>query len=251
MSNASADVKSVLSASLMLGLLVFAPAYAQAPSPAAPAAGQQAPRRPAAPPHAQPQRQQAPKPREISGVTLGWIRHCAEVGTPPALACVTQQEVRDESGNFVISLALQEPAGAARKRLAIGVPLGGWLPSELTLRVDEGKRFDARYGTCLSNGCFAALDATPELIRQMRAGKTAIVTISDANNLPVDVSMPLESFQKALDGSPANIAESEDLHRQWVGSLQARAQAKQRQSLEGGQAATQQPAPVAVDPPKN
>lgn len=234
--------RNVLSATARVTLIVTAVAVmitdvlAQPAPPTPPAA--QAPRR-QTPPAKAPQKPEAPKIRQVSGVTLGWIRHCAEVGTPPALACVTQQEIRDESGNFVVSLAFQEPAGGGRKRIAIGVPLGTWLPSELNLRVDQGKVFDARYGTCLNNGCFGALDPTPDLISQMRSGQTAIVTLWDAFNQPVEVSLPLESFRIATDGAPANISESEEIHKQWIASLVARAQAKQQQPLN-----EQQPAPA-------
>ena len=216
------------------------------PAPATPPANQ--PPRRQAPQAKAPQKPEATKIRQVSGITLGWIRHCAEVGTPPTLACVTQQEIRDESGNFVISLAFQEPAGGGRKRIAIGVPLGTWLPSELTLRVDQGKAVTARYGTCLNNGCFGALDPTPDLISQMRSGQTAIVTLWDAFNQPVEVSLPLESFRSAVDGTPANISESEEIHKQWIASLIARAQAKQQQPSNDQQTA---PPPAPADATKN
>ena len=244
--------RNVLSAAAKVTLIVAAvvagtttDVFAQ-PAPATPPATQ-APRR-QTPPAKAPQKPEAPKIRQVSGITLGWIRHCAEVGTPPALACVTQQEIRDESGNFVISLAFQEPAGGGRKRIAIGVPLGSWLPSELNLRVDQGKVFDARYGTCLNNGCFGALEPTPDLISQMRSGQMAIVTLWDAFNQPVEVSLPLESFRSAMDGAPANISESEEIHKQWIGSLVSRAQAKQQQPLNDQQPA---PQPAPADATKN
>lgn len=194
------------------------------------------------------------KPREVSGVTLGWVRHCAEVGAELALACVTQQEVRDPTGEFIASLAYQEPAGGARKRLAIGVPLGTWLPSELSIRIDQGKRVEARYGTCLNNGCFAAVDVTPTLYQQLRSGEFLVITLHDAFDRPVDVKLPLETFVKAVDGSPANIAESEEIHKQWVGSLNARAQAQAKQGLAPPAAEVTSPdtqAPASTAPAKN
>lgn len=217
--------------------------------PAPPATQAQPPRRPA-PANRPPQKPEAPKIRQVSGVTLGWIRHCAEVGSPPALACVTQQEIRDETGNFLVSLAFQEPAGGVRKRLAIGVPLGSWLPSELNVRVDQGKALNARYGTCLNNGCFAALDATPELISQMRSGQMAIVTLWDAYNQPVEVNLPLETFRSAMDGSPASISDSEEIHKQWVASLVARGQNNQRQAVDDLQR-PEPPVETPTEAPKN
>ena len=197
---------------------------AQTPQPAAPAQ-----RRPAAPTQGKPA---APaKPRQVSGITLGWIKHCAEVGSPPALSCVTQQELRTEAGEFISSLALQEPPTGSRKRLAIGVPLGVWLISELSLRFDQGKPIEAKYGTCLANGCFGVVEANAELLQQMRRAKMVVLTIHDAYDLPIEVQMPLESFLNAVDGAPSDISESEETQKQWVGNLVTRAQARDAQKL--------------------
>lgn len=206
--------------------LMPSPAAAQQPDKPA------APRRPPQTQNQPKEQDEAVKPREVSGLTLGWIKHCAEVGTPPSPACVTQQEVRNDKGDFIAALALEEPAGNARKRLAILVPLGGWLPSELGLRIDDGKRIEAKYDTCLANGCFASLTATPDLLKSLRGGKTVTVTLIEGFSLqPIDLKVPLDSFVAAVDGAPADPAQSEEIHKQWINSLAARAEARRNQSL--------------------
>lgn len=248
MSQALKSLMSVAVAAGMLGLVSFVSTVSVAQTRPQPAAK---------PPAAQPAKPPAVKPREVTGVTLGWIKHCAEVGTPPALSCVTQQETRSEGGDFLSSLAYQEPPGGARKLLAVGVPLGTWLPNEMSLRIDQGKPVEVKYGTCFSNGCFGALTMTPELLQLMRTGKTVVISLSDADSLPVEVSLPLESFAKALDGDPADVAASEEFHRQWISDLQSRARARAANSLAAppaaqpnGTPAAQPPAPSSI-PPKN
>lgn len=221
------------------------PAPAQPPRPATP------PRTPAAPPAATPQQPPNPaqmQPKPLDGVTLGWVKVCQAVGSPPHQACVISEEVRDATGNFLASAAMQEVEGEPRRRMILTVPLGAWIPTDVAVRIDGGRPVSGPYGTCLVNGCFARIDVSNEMLQQMRRGETLFLSIRNQDFVPFDLKLPLESFLRAYDGASMDLRAAEDRQRAWEVQLQQRAAQLQRQQ-QLQQRQQQQPQQPAVAPP--
>lgn len=215
-----------------------APAQPPRPAPRTP---------PAAPPAATPQQPPNPaqmQPKPLDGVTLGWVKVCQAVGNPPHQACVISEEVRDASGSFLASAAIQEVEGDPHRRMILTVPLGAWIPSDVAVRVDNGRPVSGLYGTCLVNGCFARIDVPNEMLQQMRRGDTLFLAIRNQDFVPFDLKLPLESFVRAYDGSSMELGAAEDRQRSWEVQLQQRAAQLQRQQQRQQQPAATPPVPT-------
>lgn len=198
------------------------------------AAAQQRPqaRQPAAP---------APPPAtEATGAVSGWIKQCQ--GEGEARGCVVQQEVYGLDGNQIATAAVQETQAGQRRRMVMAVPLGLWIEDGVQVRVDQRAPLSAPFGTCLPNGCFAALDVSNDLLQVLRQGQRLVLAVRTPDRGQVNILMPLDGFGAAFDG-PAADAQALQAHRQRfeedlkrrVEEAQRAAQAQQGQQPAGAQ----------------
>lgn len=105
--------------------------------------------------------------------------------------------------NVASEAAAAEPkgAGTAEKRI-IGVavtPLGIYIPAGVTMRVDQKSPFKAELIDCRSEqGCRAAFDLNPSLLKVFEHGKTVSVSVIDGQNRrEVTFGYGLDGFAEA------------------------------------------------------
>jgi invasion protein IalB len=241
---------SALSALLVAAALSAVPAMAQQqqqqqqqPRPAQ-AQGQGQQQRPAQPQPAQQQAQQPVAPRQITGTTTGWVKICRRIEGTEREGCMTSQEVRAENGAFLASLTLQEVQGEAGRQLIVAVPLGMALQAGMLVRVDQERAVPAKFGTCLVNGCFAGIDLGNDMLQQMRRGQNAFVTVRDARGLALDLTLPLATFARALDGPATDVRTIEEQQQRLQAEMNRRAEeARQRMIQQQEQSGQPQQAP--------
>ena len=188
-------------------------------------------------------------PRQVTGTTTGWTKLCQtmEGSNPPREGCIIAQEVRQENGNFLASIALQEVQGANQRQLIIAVPLGMALQAGLLFRVDQQRALPAKYGTCINNGCLAGFPIGPDILAQMRSGQNAFITVRNAAGVALDLTVPLATFASAYDGPAADPGARVEQDRRLEQELLRRAE-EQRRQLEQQQAPQGQP--PAQTPPQ-
>jgi invasion protein IalB len=181
-------------------------------------------------------------PRQITGTTTGWVKICQKMENDRE-GCITSQEVRAENGAFLVSMAFQEIQGENRRQLIIVVPLGMALQAGLLVRVDQERALPAKFGTCLGNGCFAGIDVGADLLQQMRRGQNAFVTVRNAQGLALDLTLPLATLARTLDGPATDMRVVEEQQQRLQQELVRRAEeARQRLLDQGGQQGGQPPA---------
>ncbi len=73
-------------------------------------------------------------------------------------------------------------------------PLGVSLPHGVQLRIDDGEAVRFGYRHCNNNGCLGALALTDELVKQMKSGKQAFITIHSGAQKPVSITVSLQGF---------------------------------------------------------
>ena len=73
-------------------------------------------------------------------------------------------------------------------------PLGVSLPHGIQLQIDDGKAVRFGYRHCNNNGCLGALALTDELVKQMKSGKQAVITIHSGAQKPLSIAVSLQGF---------------------------------------------------------
>ncbi|MBN8995641.1 MAG: invasion associated locus B family protein [Rhizobiales bacterium] len=221
-------------ATVTMSLALAVPALAQAAQPTPPA-------KPAAPAADAGGGAAAP----AAGGQPTWVKLCNTDAASKKELCLTLQELRAETGQFIASATLRQVTGDDKVSFIAAVPPGMLLQPGLRVQVDGGKQYPIKYGICFQNACYGELDIDSDLMSQMRKGKQLVLTTLNQQAKGVSFPMTLAGFSKAYDGkgldAAGQAARQDDLNK----ALQARAeQARKKlieqQQKEGGDAAPQQ-----------
>ena len=129
--------------------------------------------------------------------------------------CLTHHERLDgNTGMVLVSAAIREVEGQDKKSLMVMVPLGMALPPGLRAavytkdqwaqaakneKIDEKtlKPIELKYSLCHAAGCTAEVEATAEIIEQMKTGGGIMVIAMNAGAQPIGFPVPLDGFSEA------------------------------------------------------
>lgn len=236
--------RALAAAGLLTGLLIAAPALAQAPAPAAPKAAPKAPagqkQAPAAPAaQAQPA---APAGQETPPLMYSpWMKVCGKgPDTNNKQVCVVTKDGRLENGMPVAIVQLFEPEGD-QKVLRITVPLGMQIQHGTRMIIDQGQPQQQPYKICFPVGCMADYPVTDEMMKQLKTGQQITVQAINMQGTPISLPLPLADFAKAYDGPATDPKAFEEQQRKLQEELQKKAE-EARKKLEASQ-------PSAAAPP--
>jgi len=231
---------ALLAAAALAALTVAPAAQAQQPQQAPKAAPKAPAKQPAqaapAAPAAAPGAQAAPAAEIPQLIYSPWTKFCLK---PPEgnakQICFIGKDGRIESGQPVIAGAIIEPDGEPKKIFRFTLPLGVILTYGTRIIVDDNAPLQSPFSVCFANGCISDYEATPDLIAQMKKGKTLFVQAFQANGSSVTLPLPLGDFGKAYDGPPTDPKQIEENQKKLQEELQKRAE-EQRKKLEAQQA---------------
>jgi invasion protein IalB len=229
---------------------VAQPAPAPKPRPAKPQPAHPAP--PQAPAAQQQQQQppqqqaQAPAGDQPQLIYSPWVKLCNKDADPKAKRiCVTVKDGRVESGLLVVSVAIIEMDGEAKKLLRMSLPYGVALQHGTRLIVDQGQPATSPFVTCLPpvvppGGCIADYEATADIIGRMKKGQVLTVQAIHMNGQAMSPQLDLKDFAKAYDGPPTDPKVFEEQQKKLQEELQKRAE-EARRKLEQQQGAPAAP----------
>jgi invasion protein IalB len=237
--------RALAAAGFLTGLLMAAPALAQAPAPAAPkaapkapaAAQKQAPAAPAA------QAQPAPPAGQEAPQLMysPWMKVCGKgPDTNNKQVCVVTKDGRLENGMPVAIVQLFEPEGD-QKVLRVTVPLGMQIQHGTRMIIDQGQPLQQPYKICFPVGCMADYPVTDEMMKQLKTGQQITVQAINMQGTPISLPLPLADFAKAYDGPATDPKAFEEQQRKLQEELQKKAE-EARKKLEASQ-------PPAAAPP--
>jgi invasion protein IalB len=220
-----------------------APAAAPAPKPKPPAKKPAAPA-PAPAPEAQ---QPAPAQGQAQGgdqsqvqlIYSPWTKFCLKSNQNDPNAkqvCFTGKDARIESGMPVVAAVLIEPEGETKKILRVTLPLGMQLVHGTRVIIDQNQPMTAPYVICVTNGCMADYEATPDMIAKMHKGQGLVVQAINSTGQPISLVLPLADFAKAYDGAPTDPKVFEEQQQKLQEELQRRAdEARKKLEQQQGQ----------------
>ena len=235
--SAQARTASTIFAAVTATVMFGAMAAAQ-PAPKKPAP-KPAPQAPAAAPQPAPQAQQAAPAGDAPQLIFSpWVKLCNKDADPKAKRiCVTVKDGRVESGLLVVSVAIIEMDGEAKKLLRMSLPYGVALQHGTRLIVDQGTPATSPFVTCLPpvvppGGCIADYEASADLINKMKKGQVLTVQAIHMNGQAMSPQLDLRDFAKAYDGPPTDPKVFEEQQKKLQDELQKRAE-EARKKLEG------------------
>ena len=242
----ASKVFAALTATIILAAVGVSYAVAQptpAPANPPPAKPRPAPAKPAAQPAPQQQapaaQQQQPPAQQQAAPNGGdqpqlifspWVKLCNKDADPKAKRiCVTVKDGRVESGLLVVSVAIIEMDGEAKKLLRMSLPYGVALQHGTRLIVDQGQPATSPFVTCLPpvvppGGCIADYEASADMIGRMKKGQILTVQAIHMNGQAMSPQMDLKDFAKAYDGPPTDPKVFEEQQKKLQDELQKRAE---------------------------
>ncbi len=239
----------------LAAVIIGTPASAQDPAPAAPAAP--AAKAPAAAPAAKaPAAAPAAKDKGAAATDKksAWVKLCEkapfntkdkdgkEVKNEKNI-CLTHHERLDgNTGMVMVSAAIREVEGSDKKSMMVMVPLGMALPPGLRAavyskeqwaqaakneKIDEKtlKPISLKYSLCHAAGCTAEVEATAEIVEQMKTGGGIMVIAMNAGAQPIGFPVPLDGFTEAFAGKPVDNKEYAKARGQLMAQIRERQQA--------------------------
>ena len=236
----------------LVALIAATPASAQDPAPAAKApAAAPAAKAPAAAPAA---KAPAGAPAAAADKKSAWVKLCekAPFNTKDKDGkdvknekniCLTHHERLDgNTGMVMVSAAIREIEGNDKKSMMVMVPLGMALPPGLRAavytkeqwaqaakneKIDEKtlKPISLKYSLCHAAGCTAEVEATTEIIEQMKTGGGIMVIAMNAGAQPIGFPVPLDGFVEAFAGKPVDNKEYAKARGQLMAQIRERQQA--------------------------
>ena len=208
------------------------------PAPAKPAANPPAQQQAAGPAAAAaPQQAQAPAGDQPQLIFSPWVKLCNKDADPKAKRiCVTVKDGRVESGLLVVSVAIIEMDGEAKKLLRMSLPYGVALQHGTRLIVDQGAPATSPFVTCLPpvvppGGCIADYEASADLIDRMKKAQVLTVQAIHMNGQAMSPQLDMKDFAKAYDGPPTDPKVFEEQQKKLQDELQKRAE-EARKKLE-------------------
>ncbi len=138
-----------------------------------------------------------------NGDTFGdWIADCPVAPNGQAIPCrlVQVQDAKTSNGQTVklIKAAIM-PLPNGQKILMGHLPLGYFVPAGVAFTVDDKKVAGLILQRCVSQGCEAATEFTPELAAAMRKGKEGKIEFRLGKQIGY-LTISLNGISKALDG---------------------------------------------------
>src|SRR5262245_1241795 len=150
-----------------------------------------------------------------------WVKLCEKTTTTVSgyenrIVCLTHHERLDDTGKLLVSAALREIDGHEKRSFMILVPLGALLepglrvtivPQGLWEKVQKNnempdaanlKELRLKYTLCHASGCVAEVEATPDLIADLKDSGRLVVRPAAIDTYPI----PLMGFADALAGQP-------------------------------------------------
>jgi len=143
-------------------------------------------------------------------VSSPWAKFCSKGKDPGTKeVCFTGKNARTEVGRLVVAAALIEPEGESKKLFRITLPSSVRLQYGTRLIIDRDPPISGKFFTCITNGCMADYEATPELVAKLKKGQT--LQLQAINLEAKAITFPLlladdsgNSFQKVNEGPPTD-----------------------------------------------
>jgi invasion protein IalB len=124
-----------------------------------------------------------------------WAKFCLKE------TCFTSTDGRANPGCVaIVSAALIERDGGARKTLRVTVPIRVSSERGVNIIIGQDLPIERTYTGCSRDACMVDYDAGPELVDQLKRARTLVIEPRDKASSLISFSVPLANFTEAYDG---------------------------------------------------
>ncbi len=162
-----------------------------------------------------------------------WTKICNKDPQVNKEVCLTAQDIRAETGQFLASVAVREVEGDPKKQFIVAVPPGMQLQPGMRVVIDQNQPLPARYTICFPNACYGDMDIDAAFVGTMKKGQALTVQTINQVGRTVNFTLVLKDFAKSYDGAPVDPKVLEAQRQKLQDELQKKAEEARTKLLEG------------------
>lgn len=170
--------------------------------------------------------------QQASAAQPAWVKVCNQDPNSKKDVCLTTQEIRADSGQFLASVAVREIGGEEKQSLVIAVPTGMLVQPGLRLQVDKNKQKEVKYGICFPNACYAELPIDPSVVTEMKRGNALVLTTLNQQAKAINFKLTLVGFTASYDGNPIDPEQLKAQQETLRDELQQKAESARKRLIE-------------------
>ena len=164
-----------------------------------------------------------------------WVKTCDTNKKTNQELCILQEDIRADSGNLIVSVALRQITGEKKTSAFVTVPLAMSLKPGLKLQVDKATPISLVYAICDVHNCFGIGDIDDGFMSSMKGGKQLVLTTFNQQGKPVVFSMPLTGFGTVVAGKGLSPTDFQKFEQTRFNELKAKADQAREALLKGEQ----------------
>lgn len=159
-----------------------------------------------------------------------WRKICSKEPKTNKDLCIINQDLRTDSGQLMVSLAIYEYKDEKRKKMRVLVPPGMLIQAGVYIGIDKSKPKEMKYQICFTNACVTELAVDSNFINALKKGNQLTVTGFSPEGKQVPFKLTLAGFTATYDGEGMDPAALQAQDQKLQEELRKRA-AEQRQRL--------------------
>lgn len=176
--------------------------------------------------------------QQAAPAQAAWVKVCNQDPKSKKDVCLTTQEIRADSGQFLASVAVREIGGQEKQSLVIAVPTGMLVQPGLRLQIDKNTQKEIKYGICFPNACYAELPIEPGVVTEMKRGNNLVLTTLNQQAKAINFKLTLVGFTASYDGDPIDPEQLKAQQETLRDELQQKAEAARKRLIEQQQKAS-------------
>lgn len=127
-----------------------------------------------------------------------WASGCTASARSAPLDCsVAQQVVDANTGRLKAMLRIRVPGDTKAPVMLVQMPLGLYLPGQLTMSIDGAAATTIAFQTCDPAGCYAGTEVSAALLNAMLKGQTLSLQVQNQAHEASSVPIALAGLAKA------------------------------------------------------
>lgn len=127
---------------------------------------------------------------------IPWIVNCASLTGQVACEAVQRLTIK-KTGQLLLGITVRLPKGAKDPTMMVQLPHGMFLPSGVSLKIDENAAKTEPVQTCDAKGCYVGLAIDPNLLKTLKTGKALTVSFQNLAKKEIRIPITLSGFAEA------------------------------------------------------
>jgi len=161
-----------------------------------------------------------------------WIKECAEDPQSKKKLCITSQELRAETNQFIAALQLRKLENDPKMALTAIVLTGQLIQPGLLIQVDENKAVPLKYIICDPSVCYAQGEVDDAFVNTLKKGNKVAAITMNPQGKPMVFPFGLNGFTKTFDGAGLDRAAGAARRNELQELVQKRAEERNKALIE-------------------